>query len=195
MSPLYRWVIKWSRTVHLYVTLFGLALLLLFAITGFMLNHEDWFVTRDPVTRTAHETLPTDLLREPLDRLAVSEYLRKHHGATGLVETFEVEDDSCRVVFKQVGRAFEASIQRETGETDITTTSFGVIGVLLDLHRVKSTGWIWSLAVDGLVVMLLVISITGLVLWWSLKGRGHWPALTMVLGTALFVAIYLFCVP
>ena len=26
MSPLYRWVIRWSRTVHLYVTLFGLAL-------------------------------------------------------------------------------------------------------------------------------------------------------------------------
>jgi hypothetical protein len=39
------------------------------------------------------------------------------------------------------------------------------------------------------------MSVTGLVLWWSLKGRGHWPALALFLGVVAFVAIYLFSVP
>jgi len=40
----YRLVVKWARTVHVYLTLFGFGLLLFFAVTGFMLNHEDMFL-------------------------------------------------------------------------------------------------------------------------------------------------------
>jgi hypothetical protein len=200
MSPLYRWVIKWSRTIHLYLTLFGLALLLLFAVTGFMLNHEDWFINRDkPYSREIEGVqLPLDILQKP-DELKIVELLRKDHGATGALEVFEVpkneEEHEIRVTFKQPGRSFEATIDKETGELKAKYTSDGLVGILLDLHRVKSTGLVWKLIVDGLVVMLLVISVTGLVLWWSLKGRGHWPAITLVLGTVALIGAYLAFVP
>ena len=54
MSPVYREVIRWARNVHLYLTLIALALVLFFSITGFMLNHEDWFV---PATSFERQSL------------------------------------------------------------------------------------------------------------------------------------------
>ena len=82
MSPLHRRVLKWARRIHLYLTLFTLGLILLFAVTGFMLNHEDWFVSGEPHTRTVEGKLPADVLSGP-DKLAVVEALRRDFGAVG----------------------------------------------------------------------------------------------------------------
>lgn len=196
MSPTYRWVIRWARTVHLYATLFGLALLLLFSITGFMLNHRGWFVSSDIDPVESEATLPTEMLREP-DRLAIVEYLRKHHGATGALDLFEPPGDaaSIRVTFKQPGRYFEAEIDQETGATKMKSLSEGFNGVVMALHQGKDSGWIWALVIDFVAVLMLVISITGLILWWSLKGRGHWPGVTLVLGVVALVVVYVYCIP
>ena len=43
MSHGHRLLLKWAHTIHVYATLFGFTLLLFFAVTGFLLNHEDWF--------------------------------------------------------------------------------------------------------------------------------------------------------
>jgi hypothetical protein len=194
MSPLYRWTVRWARTIHLNLTLFGLALLLLFAVTGFMLNHEDWFATTDPVLRTDEGRVPTELLAEP-DRLGLVELLRREHGAAGAVDTFEADADTIRVVFKRVGRSTEAEVQREDGSLKVTHTWRGPVGVLLDLHRGKATGFVWSLIIDGVCVLLLVIAATGLVLWWSLKGRGHYGFVTLALGVGLILAVYTWFMP
>src|SRR5580704_3681918 len=100
MSPHHRMFLKWARTVHLYAALFALGLVLFFALTGFMLNHEDWFSPREPYTRTWTGSVPTGLLQDP-DKLGVVELLRKDVGAFGVVDAFEVEDDRLRVLFKR----------------------------------------------------------------------------------------------
>src|SRR5690349_16255027 len=119
MSPFRRGVVKWARTVHLYVTLFALALILFFSVTGFLLNHEDWVGTDNPHTRTETGTVPVALLAEPMDRLAVVELLRKDYGAVGEVDSFEQEEDRARVVFKRPGTRIDATIQRESGEAEV----------------------------------------------------------------------------
>ena len=48
MTRGYRLLIKSARTVHIYTTLTGLLLILFFAFTGFVLNHEDWFQLGEP---------------------------------------------------------------------------------------------------------------------------------------------------
>ena len=194
MSPLYRWVIRWARNVHLYITLFGLALLLLFAVTGFMLNHEDWFATTDPTTREVTGQLPTDVLQEP-DLFAVGELLRKNFGATGLADKPDVDPNLIRINYKQVGRSVEVEIRRETGAVTATYISRGLVGVLLDLHRGKSTGFLWSLIIDGVCVLMLLISATGLVMWWTLKGRGRYGLVTLLAGVGLIVGVYVWFMP
>jgi hypothetical protein len=203
-------LIKWVRNVHLYVTLFGCALLAFFAITGFMLNHEDWFSPTEPMSRTVQGTIPVDLLGSPgkegdedaqpvpgvaADRLAIVELLRKDFGAVGALSSFEEQDD-VRVIFKRPGTEVEATIKREDGKAEVTVRSQGLVGVMVDLHRGKSSGNVWSLfVIDGLCILVLVMSVSGIYMWQTLRGRGHYGIYVLGLGGALVGAVYLLCVP
>jgi hypothetical protein len=187
-------LLKWARTVHLYAALFALGLVLFFALTGFMLNHEDWFSPRDPYTRTWTGTAPTGLLQEP-DKLAVVEALRKDVGAFGVVDAFEIEDERLRVLFKKPGATLEAVIERGSGAVEMTCESRGIVGLILDLHRGKVTGAAWSWVIDSACLALALISGTGLVLWWSLRGRGRHTGLMLMAGVLVGLFIYSQFVP
>lgn len=190
MSPLFRWSVKWARTVHLYLTLFALGLLLFFAATGFMLNHEDWFSPAEPHTTEKKGTIPPELLREP-DKLGIVELLRNDYGAVGPVSAFEVEDDQLRVVFKRPGTQAEAVIRRDDGSAEVTVKTWGLNGFMMDLHRGKDVSRPWHLIIDLVAVVYLILAATGLTMWWSLKGRGRYGLAVIAVGVALSVAVVL----
>jgi uncharacterized protein len=194
MAPFRRWLLKSARTVHLYITLFGLALLLFFSITGFMLNHEDWFSPLEPREREIKGTIPAALLSEP-NKLGIVELLRKEHGATGVMDSFSVNDDDMEVVFKRPGEEVKVTIQRESGDLSGTHTTRGSVGVILDLHRGKSSGIAWSLIIDGLCILVVIVCATGVYLWASLRGRGAYSGLVLLLGTVLGLVVYFVWVP
>lgn len=247
MSPAYKRLLKVSRTVHVYLTLFGLAVILFFAVTGFMLNHPHWFVTKKEINWEKPDrvgTVPRELL-VPLDRLAVVEYLRRHHRVTGFLggdiremyrddiedprplpraldmeDLFRVpakvpEDTDVKPVelkFAQPGKLTEVRLwledepakpdapagsppPRKAGDVLIGERSEGWAGVMLDLHKSKSSGYAWAWLIDITCGLLVVISITGLVLWSSLKTRGKWGAVMMLLGTMATLAVYFLGVP
>src|SRR5262245_4626433 len=140
MSDASRWLLKWTRTLHIYLGVFALLALLFFAATGFMLNHGDWFGLVEAHTHTTEGDLPTEVLAEPLDKLQIVERLRADYEAVGLVDSFEVEETELRVVFKSPGHVVDVRMNRETGHVEAETESWGVVGRLTDLHRGKSTG-------------------------------------------------------
>ena len=212
MSPLFRGVVKWARTTHLYLTLFALGLLLFFAVTGFMLNHEDWFKAKDdaPGVETKFTgKIPIEWLGDPdpseespaapewkpTNKLAIVEELRQKHGAVGHVDAekggFENSNpEELAIHFKRAGVQCDAFVNRETGElTGVIRKDNGEF--LMDLHRGKETSRIWHIIIDAVAVLYFVLAVTGLIMWWSLKGRGqqgHWVILT---GVVLSVAVVL----
>jgi uncharacterized protein len=196
MSHGHRLLLKWARLLHVYLTMFAFLLILFFAITGFVLNHEGWFDFDEPTTSVAAATVPTELLGEP-DKLAVVEHLRKHQRVSGSVETkdFEVEDDKVTIVFRGPGRQYTARIGRADGAAEIKLESRGLLGMLTDLHRGKATGLAWGLVIDGVCAVLLLISATGLILWSSLRGRAQHGLAVMMLGMGISIVIYFCCVP
>lgn len=194
MSPAYRRILKTARYIHVYLTLAGLALILLFAVTGFILNHEAWFGLDQPRVTVTPGIMRTELLTGP-DKLAVAEALRKDYAATGVVTQFEVEDDRLQIMFTGPGKRFEATIERATGAVEFTAHRSGLLGILTDLHKGKQTGRGWSLVIDGVCVLLVVVSFTGLVLWSALKNRGHFGALAIALGVTLVSLVYWLTVP
>src|SRR5207247_7147213 len=170
--PAYRRLLKACRLAHLYLTLFGLALILFFAVTGFMLNHEDWFLPAEPRTRTAEATLPA-AYAEPLDKFEVTEALRREFRVAGLVNSFRADDESVEVEYVYPGGRAVAEVRRATGRAVVTFETRGVAGLMTDLHKGKSAGPAWGLVIDGVCALLLAVSATGLVLWYSLKARGQ----------------------
>ena len=158
MSRTYRWLLKTARTIHVYLTLFGLTLILFFAITGFMLNHTEWFLPDDAaleaMTRKQSGTLPRDKLpyqKLPTpnpetgeatgdEKLAVVEALRKEFDIRGEMSSFgfvKADDDKqqIKVEFKRAGGETVATIDVETAKTEVAATYQGWAIVMTDLHR------------------------------------------------------------
>ncbi|MFO0863196.1 MAG: PepSY-associated TM helix domain-containing protein [Gemmataceae bacterium] len=280
MKQAQRVLLKWSRSLHVYLTLFGFVLLLFFAITGFMLNHEDWFLPR----QATEGTIPTEWLRTPEEQEKIVEKLQGDFGVQGDLELFEPSADSLRVVFKadddgvtrrsvtlirrvdglatitpessssreririsegtiakellvpddaakqlpivealrrdfgargevNVAPRYEkesesfqvtfrspgylgtATIRASDGHTRVVHQSRGVAGIMLDLHRGKDSGATWSVVIDGLAVLFVIVSITGLILWTSLKARAQHGLAILLVGTVLGFAVYYATVP
>src|SRR5579862_7664060 len=109
----------WARNIHIYISMLGLLMVVFFSVTGIMLNHDDWLGLNDPRVTKKEGTLPAEMLRGP-DKLAIVEKLRKDLGATGALDSFDVQDTSLEVVFKSPGRRAEASIDRATGHAEVS---------------------------------------------------------------------------
>ncbi len=226
MSPAYRRLLKISRQVHLYVTLFGLALIVFFSVTGFMLNNESWFSKKKPDTIEEEDknvqkgTMPIAFLNpiekdekkedgddkdkgeekkplKPVDKFEVTEWLRKEFKIRGEFDKkrFREEEDRVEIYFVRPGEEIHVEIERETGATTVRSENEGWAGVVMDLHKGKNTGKLWSYIIDVLSVMLVIASFTGLILWSSLKSRGKWGAILLFLGTGITFGAYYFIVP
>lgn len=198
------------RWLHIYLSMFGLAVVLFFSVTGLTLNHPNWFFSQaersiqgeaDIEPKWLHVEAATPTSASPGDlshevaRLEVVEYLRKTHAIRGALAEFRVDERECMVSFKGPGYAADAFIDRESGHYNVTQTYHGFIAVINDLHKGRDTGPVWSVLIDGSAVLLTVISLTGLVLLFYLKLRRVSGLVVVALGTIVVSAAYFLWVP
>jgi hypothetical protein len=208
-------LVKVTLWLHIYVSMFGLAAVLFFSVTGITLNHPDWFYGNSERQVQAEGQLDTKWLRlspvtggaagtesagEPdrskeVAKLEVIEQLRKSHRIRGALADFRVDESECTVSFKGPGYAADAFIDRDSGHYNLTETLHGFIAVLNDLHKGRDTGPVWSIVVDVSAAVLTIISLTGLILIFFLKLRRGPGLVVSLVGTAVIVAICLFWVP
>jgi hypothetical protein len=125
----------------------------------------------------------------------VVEALRKDFGVRGALDSFETESDTLRVMFAGPGRRDDVVIERADSQTTVTHLTRGLIGVILDLHCGKATGPVWGVVIDGVCVLLLTVSATGLILWSSLRNRARHGLAVMLLGLFVGVGVYVLFVP
>src|SRR4051794_3003263 len=102
------------RWLHIYLSMFGLAAVLFFSVTGLTLNHPDWF--GEPERRvSAQGHMAPEWLNpgvpagspageadesQQVAKLEIVEYLRTTHGVRGTVAEFQVDEQECTVTFK-----------------------------------------------------------------------------------------------
>lgn len=155
---------KWSRTLHIYVSMLGLLGILFFSVTGLMLNHPEWFGLSTPRVSKVEGAVPPEILKAP-DQFAVVEKLRQDFGATGAVDSFEADDDRITVVFKSPARRVQAVIDRQKGRAEVMRESRGAAARLAELHRGVEAGSAWRFVIDAIAVLQLAGALTGVLLW------------------------------
>ena len=173
-----------SRWLHTYLSMFSFAVLLFFAVTGFTLNHAEWFDSQ------RHE----DHYQGALDRAWVAPasdpkvvaqpeivaYLRRAHGVKGDLGDFNVDDTQCEVSFKGPGYEADAIIDRDTGKYQLTVIHFGLVAIINDLHKGRDAGKKWSTVIDLVAGLMTLVSLTGLTLIFFLTKapffRSEWPS-------------------
>jgi hypothetical protein len=200
------------RWLHIYLSMFGLAAVLFFSVTGLTLNHPTWFFTTAerhiqaegkvdvkwlhlPVSvQAAGSEADADLARG-VAKLEVVEHLRKTHGIRGAVAEFRVDDRECQVSFKGPAYEADAFVDRESGKYNLSESYHGFIALVNDLHKGRDTGPGWSVLIDVSAVLMTVISLTGLVLLFYLKLRRIPGLVVTLIGTVVVAAVYWIWVP
>lgn len=192
--PINRTILAWTRTIHIYLTMAALGLMLFFAVTGFTVNHEDWFGATTPHTRNVSGTTPAELIKAQ-DKLRIVEHLRSAFGVSGAMSDFDSDDETYHVVFKGPGRVCEASIARADGKTEVEIKSFGLVGRINDLHRGRDSGEGWRWMIDASAALIVLACVTGVILWLALPKRRKLGIVALVLGILGTVAFYVMVVP
>jgi hypothetical protein len=196
------------RWLHIYLSMFGLAAVLFFSVTGITLNHPHWFGASAEWSTEAEGRVDVRWVKpvsaapgDPADaaaqvsRLEVVEYLRKTHGVRGALATFTADDRECVVTFKGPGYSADAFIDRETGRYRLSETRRGVVAVINDLHKGRDSGQAWSVLIDLSAVLLTLASLSGLVLLFYIKRRRVPGLFTALVGTVAVAAAAYFLVP
>jgi hypothetical protein len=183
-----------SRWLHIYLSMASFAILFFFAVTGFTLNHAEWFAKQQRTVQI-RGTIDAKLLEGNVARLEVVEYLRNTHGIHGAVRDFRVEDSDCSVSFKGPGYAADVFLERGTGRYELTETRMGFIAVLNDLHKGRDTGKGWAAIIDISAVLMTAVSLSGLLLIFFLQKKRFSGLLVAAAGAVLSYLAYLAWVP
>jgi len=178
--------------------MFSFMILLFFAVTGFTLNHADWF-NGQRSTAQYHGAVDRSWMggagSKDVAKLEIVEYLRRVHGIKSAVSDFTVDDEQCEVSFKGPGYEASAIVDRETGKYDLSVTHFGLIAVVNDLHKGRDTGSKWSGIIDFSAILMTLVSLTGLTLIFFLTKRRLSGLLVFGVGVLLFYLVYAVFVP
>ncbi len=191
-ASLFRWL-------HIYLSMVSFGILFFFAVTGWTLNHADWFFGERPLTTMRKGQMKRAWVAADaatgVAKLEVVEYLRRVHGTKGLVGEFRVEDAQCTVAFKGPGYLADATIDRATGNYELSETRMGFVAIINDLHKGRDTGAGWSLVIDLSAGLMVVVSLTGMVLIYFVKRKFVSGVVMAGVGVAASVVAYLWLVP
>ncbi|WP_447930556.1 PepSY-associated TM helix domain-containing protein [Sphingopyxis fribergensis] len=192
----------WLKQLHIWhwmssaVSLIGL---LLFAITGFTLNHAADIEGAPVVTQKSAQIPPALLTRlkasvpdaekAPLPP-SVVQWIEGSFAVKASSEAEWSEGEVYLPAPRPGGDAWVA-IDLATGEASSEITSRGWISYLNDLHKGRNSGGEWSLFIDIFSFACLVFAITGLFLLQlhSAKRKSTWPLVGFGLAIPAAIAI------
>ena len=178
--------------------MFSFAILLFFAVTGFTLNHAEWFDSQQRTSRLQGAMQPSWLHGadpKAVDQADIVAYLRSANGIRGAAGDFQVDEGQVSISFKGPGYEADAIIDRETGKYDVTVSRFGLVAILNDLHKGRDTGASWSNVIDFSALFMTFVALTGLTLIFYLTKRRSSGLIAFAVGALLCYLIYAVWVP
>jgi hypothetical protein len=170
--------LKWLRKTHSWIGLWGAALGLLFGTSGILLNHRA--VMKIPAVQNQESTVQIALPSPaPADAEAMAGWLQRSLALS--VEPGKVREERARPVawgdkaVTQPARwsasftAPNSSVQAEywVGNSFVTVkrNDTNAFGLLSNLHKGTGMSAAWILLVDTLAGSIILLSITGVLLW------------------------------
>lgn len=175
-------VLTWLRKTHLYVGLWGAALGLLFGVTGILLNHRA--IMKIPVDKTVQRTaqlpVPGDAFATPEQ---MSAWLQKElkfvpvsppridvqpRKAIVWADREVSQPERWSVALAQPGHGVNAEYFVGNRFVRLDQVDATPIGTLTRLHTATGVNAFWVLLSDTIAGSLILLSVTGLLLWTQL---------------------------
>lgn len=184
------------RTVHLLLASLSLPFLLMYGVSAVQMSHGAWF-TLTPAVRESVLSLPPDLADA---RVVGREATARANDVRGELASVVIGDEmTLRLVLP--GTVHELRYRRQTGETRVTTSVSGAMGMLNRLHHAAGL-WheprplqLWGGAVAVVSVALLLLGASGIWMWFVRRSERRLGvvllAMNLTIAGALLVAMRL----
>jgi hypothetical protein len=183
----------WGLLLHIYISMAGFTLVLLFALTGLTLNHEDFGWTQPKVTHAAI-TLPADAFEHP-DQGALERRLRATLRLRAPLTDYREDANQVQLTFAAPGHRTVVTVNRPQRTAEVETETRGLLGRLDDLHKGFDSGAAWFWIIDLTAVLLTLSALTGMVTLLTFRARRRSGFIVAVLGVVSIVALYAIWVP
>ena len=193
MKHVVRVVTHWALLTHIYISMAGLTLAVLFGVTGLALNHQDFGFSNPRITKS--EVVFDRHLVAHTDQAAMEQHLRKTLGIQSSVTDYHEDDDQIQVTYAVPGGRTVVTINRRDGRAEIEKETRGLMGRLGDLHKGFDTGTVWYWTIDVAALLIVVSSVTGIVTLLALRARRRIGFVLGGLGVLTVLLIYVLWVP
>jgi len=193
MKHVVRVIAHWALMVHIYISMAGFTLALLFAVTGLTLNHQDFGWSEPRVVRSAI-TIDAHLVKEA-DQAALEKCLREKLEIRSPATDYHDDPDQIQMTFAAPGKRTVVTLNRADGVGEVEKEDRGFLGKLGDLHKGFDTGRVWYWTIDLAAALLIVSSLTGMVTLIALRARRRTGFIVGALGSLMAVLIYFIWVP
>src|SRR5215510_2308564 len=128
MKHLVRKIAHWGLLVHIYISMAGFTLALLFAVTGLTLNHQD-FGWSEPRVATSSITIDENLISNP-DQATLEKFVRETLGLRSPATDYHEDPDQIQITFAAPGRRTLVTIDRLTRKASVEAETRGFLGRL-----------------------------------------------------------------
>jgi hypothetical protein len=193
MKHVLRRIAHWGLLVHIYISMAGFTLALLFGATGLTLNHQD-FGLSDPRIATSEIILDKNLVENP-DQATIEKCLRQELGIRAPSTDYHDDPDQIQMTFAAPGTRTVVTINRVDGKGTVEKESRGFLGTIGDLHKGFDAGKVWYWTIDVAAVLLVISSLTGMITLVALRARRRTGFTICVLGILTVIALYIIWVP
>jgi len=193
MRHVVRVITHWALLAHIYISMAGFTLALLFGVTGLTLNHQN-FGFSEPRIAGSEIIVDQNLVDNP-DQAALEQCVRQKLGLRSPATDYHDDPDQIQMTFAVPGARTVVTINRVDGRGQVERESRGFLGKLGDLHKGFDTGSAWYWTIDVAAVLLVISSLTGMVTLVALRARRRTGFTICVLGILTVITIYILCVP
>lgn len=191
-----RALLLWVRRVHLWIGLWGAALGLLFGFTGLILNHRS--VLKLPIEKTVQRivqvAIPAGQADSPPQMLLWLQQSLDYQGAQSRTKVEPAhavswgrselrQPERWTINLSRPGRAVNAEYFVGNHFVRLEHIDATAIGLLTRLHMSIGVNAFWVLLADSIAGALILLSLTGVLLWSQLKRQ---RLLGLAVGTGAF---------
>jgi hypothetical protein len=193
MKHVVRVAAHWALLAHIYISMAGLTLAVLFGVTGLALNHQDFGFSNPRITKS--EAVLDKSLIAHADQAAIERHLRQKLGIHSPSTDYHDDADQIQITYAAPGARTVVTINRQDGRAEIEKESRGFLGRLGDLHKGFDTGHVWYWTIDVAALLIVVSSLTGIVTLLALRARRRLGFTIGALGVLTVLLIYEIWVP
>ncbi len=175
--------LKWLRRTHAWLGLWGATLGILFGITGILLNHRGVMkINAAKTERTKIELVLPEVRPENVEDFAVwlqvELDIEKRWSRARSEPSQEIswagqsvlQPERWRVSFSNPQRTYSAEYWVGNSYASVTQFDRNVFAFLNRLHMASGMSAAWILLADSIAGSLIILSITGILLWTRLHG-------------------------